>query len=251
VDVANTSTPSSERRPASPLQTEIERLRAQLTERDDLLMTIAHELRNPLHGVMLQLALARRACEADQAREATGRIARTQEALERYALRLSMLLELTRSSDFPLQAKAVDLVQVIHAVVGGTRHEARARGIDVHVQGPATCLMSTDASAIEQVLENLVLNAFRHAACKNITLVLRPGEHGVEIAVSDDGHGVSLEDQEHIFTRMGVATHTARGNGSGLGLWIVRKLLAALKGSITLHSRPGEGATFTVSLPLQ
>lgn len=249
--MANHLTPSSERPPASPLQAEIERLRTEVAERDDLLMTIAHELRNPLHGVMLQLALAKRACEANQPREASGRIARTQEALERYSLRLSMLLELTRTSDFPLQPRVIDLVQVIHAVVTSTRHEARARGIGVHVQGPATHLLTTDPSAVEQVLENLVLNAFRHAACRNIHLVLRPGEHSVEIDVSDDGHGVSLEDQEHIFTKLGVATHSARGSGAGLGLWIVRRLLAALKGSITLRSAPGDGATFTVSLPLQ
>jgi signal transduction histidine kinase len=69
------------------------------------------------------------------------------------------------------------------------------------------------------------------------------------VQVEDNGGGIAIADQQTIFEKFAVAAHSSRGAGTGLGLWIVTRLVQAMGGEITLQSTPGSGSAFTVRIP--
>jgi signal transduction histidine kinase len=238
----------------SPAEAEklIAQLQEDLRERDDLLAMAAHELRNPLHGLALQLRLVRIAAEdgRDHADTLT-RLAKAELMLSRYADRLTLLLDLTRlnAQTLPVNPREVDLSAWLAALVDNLAPDAQFRNVAVRLLAPPTLLMRTDPALLEQVVANLMLNAFKHAACTQVTLTLRGDADTVEIGVDDNGRGIAPADQQRIFGKFSVGQATEPGTGTGLGLWIVRKLLDALGGTITLTSRPQAGSVFTLRLP--
>lgn len=218
-------------------------------ERDDLLALVGHELRNPLHGLTLQVALAKTIVTPES--PAFDRIARVEAALLRYSNRVTVLLELLslRSGDYPAQRQQVDVAAVLRTIVDAESAQARARKVEVRVVGAARCMAYSDPVLLEEIFDNLLLNAFKHAACACVEVDVRCGDDEIEVSVSDDGAGIALEDQQRIFGKFEFARHSQRGSGSGLGLWIVRRLAHVLGGRVDLHSAPGAGSRFTVTIP--
>jgi signal transduction histidine kinase len=241
--------------PADPVplpQGELDRLRAEVRERDDLLAMAAHELRNPLHALSLQLRLARMSAEGGDAAGSLQRVAKAEVMLERYVERLSLLLDLARlnANAYPLELRRVDLSRTLSQVAETMAPEAEFRSVSMRLDLPPSLEVTTDAAVVEQIVSNLLLNAFKHADCRTVTLAMRPdGDAAVIVKVADDGRGITPADQQRIFTKFGVAQESPRGSGTGLGLWIVRKLLAALGGSLSLDSRPQAGSEFTLRIP--
>jgi signal transduction histidine kinase len=238
--------------PSAPENDELDRLRQAVRERDDLLAMAAHELRNPLHGLSLQLRLARMAAEGGDAAGSLQRVAKAEVMLERYVERLSLLLDLARlnADAYPVKLQRVDLARTLGVLADAMAPEAEFRGVALHLQLPDTLEVITDAGIVEQIVSNLLLNAFKLAACRNVTLSLQAdGPQAVLIGVSDDGRGIPPADQQRVFGKFAVGRDNERGSGTGLGLWIVRKLLAALEGHLSLDSRPEAGTSFTLRLP--
>lgn len=235
----------------APFESDHEKLQREIAERDDLLALVAHELRNPLHGLSLQVALARTIADTHGHAETSERIARLQSSLIRYSQRVTMLLDLVRlkGAAYPLSPRRLDLGQLLHAIADNMSAEARARKIELSVRIDGPCTMEGDAVVIEQIVENLVLNAFKHSQCCEITLALDCAPDVALIEVVDDGQGISESDQQRVFGKFAVARDAPRGAGTGLGLWIVGKLLDAMGGSISLRSAPGAGSAFEVRFP--
>lgn len=218
---------------------------------DDALAMVAHELRNPLHAILLQVALAKATAEAQGHEQTIARIVKVQASLSRYAQRVTMLLDLASQGAHGLQAskKRVNLPDLLRALVDQATPEARSRGIVLSLEAPDTCQGWTDPVMLEQIIENLMLNAFKHAQCSTVVFRLRCEGGWVRIDVTDNGRGISPEDHARIFGKYSVARHTGRGEGTGLGLWIVRRLVDLLGGRIDLTSTPGAGTTFSVRFP--
>lgn len=235
------------------LEALVRRLRLEVQERDDLLAMAAHELRNPLHALTLQLALARTTAQGQPNSETVLRIAKAQATLARYADRVTVLLDLVRvrADAYPLNLQRVDLSELVRSVTEALAPEAQFRGVAFEVSAPERCEAVTDPLVVEQVLDNLLLNAFKHAACSTVRLELRclPDDRA-ELVVADDGRGIAPEDQERIFAKFGVARSSERGTGTGLGLWIVRKLVEVLGGSIAVRSQSQAGCEFTLRIPM-
>lgn len=234
---------------------ELQRLREQVAERDDLLAIAAHELRNPLHALMLQLTLARSAADTGDATLAAERIQKVQGGLARYAERATLLLDLSRlnAGAYPLSPQRVDLAELLRERVDEQRAEARFRGVGLVLALPAEPLAAEiDTLAFEQVVLNLIGNAFKHAGARTLQVSLRADGPGrALLSIVDDGRGLSAADQARVFGKFATARDGRRGAGSGLGLWIVRKLVDALGGTISLDSQPGAGCAFHVALPLR
>lgn len=226
-------------------------MRAAIGERDDLLALVAHELRNPLHALSLQLALARAGADSRGEADTAARIAKAQATLARYVDRVTVLLELARlnANAYPLDARPLDLSVLLRTLAESLAQQASFRGVRLELELPAHCAAVTDPLVLEQILDNLLLNAFKHAGAAVVRLRLARLDAGqVEIVVADDGRGIAPQDQQRIFDKF-ISAGDDRG-GSGLGLWIVRKLLAVLGGSIVLASAPEAGSTFTLTIPL-
>jgi signal transduction histidine kinase len=111
-----------------------------------------------------------------------------------------------------------------------------------------------DLGRIEQVYSNLLLNALQHGEAPALKIQIRATlvSESIRVTFSDNGPGIPLEDQAHIFERFyRVHKHRAReAGGTGLGLSIVKNIVLAHGGSVSLESIPGEGAAFHVTLPV-
>jgi signal transduction histidine kinase len=232
---------------------EVARLRQRLDDHDDLLALVGHELRNPLHSLSLMVSVARLSAQSEQAHDTLERITKVQTNLQRYVHRVTVLLDLLGHDGqaFPAKHQPVELGQALAGILDGLMPEAQYRQVTVQYRGPSdSCHAEIDKLVLEQIIDNLMLNAFKHAACANVTVTMSCAEGWAEIAITDDGRGIEKNDQERVFSKYAVAENSGRGTGSGLGLWIVRRLSQVLGGSVSLTSTPGHGCTFTLRIPL-
>jgi two-component system, OmpR family, phosphate regulon sensor histidine kinase PhoR len=132
----------------------------------------------------------------------------------------------------------------------------RQHGFNILVEGAEVPLPPAriDAGAIAQSLSNLLDNAVKYSnGKKDITVSLRRVEDFVVISVTDQGIGIPRDEQQKIFDRFHrVGTGLVHDvKGSGLGLAIVRHIVEAHQGKVTVESRPGEGSTFSMHLPIE
>jgi len=111
----------------------------------------------------------------------------------------------------------------------------------------------TDSLKLEEILQNLIGNAFKFTPNGHVEVRVshRPEQDRVEFSVADTGIGIAAEDRERIFNAFEQLkdAHTGHFNGVGLGLNIVRRYLDIMQGEISVESQPGQGTTFTFSLP--
>src|SRR5262249_26054393 len=106
-----------------------------------------------------------------------------------------------------------------------------------------------DRLRLEQVVANLLSNALKYGAGKPVHIEIAAAAGGARLTVSDGGIGISTDDMTRIFERFERGVSGRQFGGFGLGLYIVRQLVEAHGGSISVDSRVGSGSTFTVVLP--
>ncbi|MEX1176818.1 MAG: HAMP domain-containing sensor histidine kinase [Nitriliruptor sp.] len=122
---------------------------------------------------------------------------------------------------------------------------------DISVDYPASLpVVEGDPGRVEQIVTNLLANAFKYAREPGIAVVHHEDTGCVDVTIVDRGEGLSEEDLEHVFGRFDRGPESARAAGTGLGLFISRALAEAMGGTLTGSSRPGEGSRFTLSLPV-
>lgn len=214
----------------------------------------SHELRTPVSLIRTEaeLALRRSRTEAEY-KESLLQI--LQEA-ERTTLLIEQLLELARSDSGrgSLIMQAVDLPEVLRSVVSSWQQVAAARNLqfstdiyklDVSVMG--------EPNLLRRLADILLDNAFKYTPSPgSVRLALEVREETAVILVRDSGMGIAQEEQEKIFERFyRIDKARSRGEGGvGLGLAIAEWIVLQHRGAISVESRPGEGATFRVELPL-
>ncbi|WUC07805.1 HAMP domain-containing histidine kinase [Nocardia sp. NBC_00565] len=216
----------------------------------------SHELRTPLTTIRGFAELYRQGASTD-ARMVVGRI---EDEAERMGLLVEDLLMLARlDAKRPLDRSPVDLL----TLAGDAVHNAQAlaaqqktepqRPITLEVRpGVGTMDVTGDEARLRQILTNLLGNALTHTpATAAITVRLTPARDEVRIDVIDTGPGLTPEAAARVFERFYRTdnSRTRTSGGTGLGLSIVQALVAAHGGRVSVHSEPGDGATFTVILP--
>jgi signal transduction histidine kinase len=145
-------------------------------------------------------------------------------------------------------AGLVDLAVLAGDALALVQPQADEQNVSLALRGEAAIPVHGDRRGIIQILVNLLGNAVRHSPeGGTVTLELRRGGAVGEAAISDQGKGIAASDQERIFEKF---ERLEDGGGAGLGLAIARRLARSMGGEVALVSAPGEGATFTLSLPL-
>jgi signal transduction histidine kinase len=175
--------------------------------------------------------------------------------IERQAARLARLsdalLDLTRiaAGRLELQREPADLAALVRDAATRLSEDASAAQcpLSIDAPGPVECVL--DPQRMEQVLDNLLSNAFKYGRGTPVRLAVRREDGRVVVVVADRGIGIAPGDQPRIFGRFERAVEGRRFPGLGLGLWIVRQIVEAHGGTIRVESAPGQGATFTVELP--
>jgi len=207
----------------------------------------SHELRTPLQIARGQLELLDEGLRGAEPRRS---LAVAAEELERMRRIVDDLLLLARLDEgVPLRREPVEVELVVReALLRGMLLARRDHAVDVE----PGLFAEADPERLLQVLTNLVTNAVRHGG-DNATLGItaRRTDGRVRIAVADTGPGIPDEDLPHVFDRLyrGHAARTGAPAGAGLGLAIVASLTRAMGGEVAVASVPGEGTTFTVTVP--
>ncbi|KMO41918.1 sensor histidine kinase [Methylobacterium aquaticum] len=240
---------------AAALRREVETLRRALAERDAFLAGVAHELRNPMTPILGQVErlVAAAAREAPDGRVAQG-LAQLRWLVERYIRRATTLLDVSRvqAGQLVLLAAPVPLAEVVEEVVASLSPMAAHAGSTIAVAVPDDLVLSCERLALDQILDNLLTNAIKYGDGGAIAVSGVRQDGAARIRVSDRGIGIAPADQARIFERFerAVGDPGLAPIGFGVGLWLVRRLAEAMGGAVALDSRPGDGATFTVTLPL-
>ncbi|MEO6580446.1 MAG: HAMP domain-containing sensor histidine kinase [Sphingomicrobium sp.] len=149
----------------------------------------------------------------------------------------------------PEGADSVDLSPLIDEALGLVQSKAESRSVGLERTGSVSLAATGEPRAIVQILVNLLGNAVRHSpAGAQVTVTLDATDRQALVTVADQGSGIDPADQERIF---GKFERVGEGAGdAGLGLAIARRLANSMGGDVTLVSAPGEGARFTLGLPL-
>jgi signal transduction histidine kinase len=210
------------------------------------LLSVSHELKTPLtsirgHGE----ALLEHVIDVPKA---GGVIVQEAKRLERLVRDLLDLAGLNQRA-FAVRREPVDLAELAEEAARRHATEARRVGVTLTAETPAAAPATGDPDRVLQVLSNLIENALRStSAGGTVTVTAEPGT----LTVADTGPGLAPEDLPRAFERFFLYGRYGqnRAVGTGLGLAIVKELTEAMGGSVTVESRPGEGTSFVVSLPV-
>ncbi len=212
------------------------------------LLSISHDLRTPLTSIRGYAEAIQDGVSAD-ARQSASVILAEARRLDRL---VADLLDLARlqSRSFSLHLQPVDLVAVCAATVAAFAPTAGMCGVSLEATGESDVWIAGDPDRLAQVVANLVENALRHARATVTVSTTVDGGHGA-LRVDDDGPGIAAVDLPHVFERLYVARHdpTREESQSGLGLAIVRELVAAMGGTVRAEARPAGGTSLIVRFP--
>ncbi len=225
--------------------------------KDEFLAGISHEIRNPMNGVIgIAENFRTDTLDAENRRKFS--------LLRQCASHLSSLLEdildfsKVQAGAIELDPKPFDLPELVESVAGITRADSEKYGIPVEVAvSPAVPrMLSGDARRIRQILINFVSNALKFSGRGQVSITVWCKEAGpdrteVIFAVSDEGPGISPDEQTRLFTRFerGAAAQKGRVPGTGLGLALCKGLAEKMGGKIWLESELGRGSCFYFSAP--
>jgi signal transduction histidine kinase/ActR/RegA family two-component response regulator len=223
--------------------------------KDEFMAVLSHELRTPLNAVYGWARMLQAGQLTDDAL-----VARAMDAIVRNAdIQVQLiddLLDFARitSGKMRLESRAVDLAPVLQGAVDAVRPAAQAKSIHIEPALDGAGPVTGDPARLQQVVWNLLMNAVKFTPKGGrVVLRLRPSGSHAEIVVSDTGQGIAADLLPHVFERFRQAdsSSTRAHGGLGLGLALVKQLVELHGGTVRAESAgPGQGATFTVLLPL-
>lgn len=210
---------------------------------------LAHELKNPLSTVQLNLQLLKE--DLDAHNPAYGRLINRLDTVHRETSRLRDILDdfLRFAGRIELHRQPVELNAMLQDLVDFFMPQAQVHRVQLRLKRhPTDVIAPIDARLLKQAVLNLMINAIQ-AMPEGGELILSVSERGrfAEIDVIDTGPGIAPEDQSKIFG----AYYTTKRGGTGIGLAMVKRVAEEHGGSIALRSEVGRGSDFTIRIPLQ
>jgi two-component system, OmpR family, phosphate regulon sensor histidine kinase PhoR len=220
--------------------------------RQEFLTNVSHELRTPLASIKLMLETVTQSGDEEAGKmflpQVLGQVDRLTTLVQR-------LLEQARveSGELVLQITEFDLEEVARPIVQSFAPQAAAKDVNLELRSLRPVIVEGDEQRLSQVFVNLIDNALRftpEGGSVTVTLDV-DGGHAI-VRVSDTGMGIPYKDLPFVFERFYVADRSrARGvSGAGLGLSIVKQIVEAHHGSVTVESTLASGTTFTVRVPM-
>ncbi len=220
--------------------------------RNDFVANVSHELKTPVGAISL-LAEA-----LDDAATDEIAVRRFASRMHKESARLSALvqdiIELSRlqGADVVQQGEPVDLNAIIAEAVDRNKLPAEAKDIEMVIGGKVGTDVYGDVELLTTAFRNLIDNAIRYSLVgSKVGIGLKSKDGLANVSVTDQGSGISAEDQDRIFERF-YRIDSARSRttgGTGLGLSIVKHVISNHGGEVAVWSQPGQGSTFTVRLP--
>jgi len=237
---------------------ELEAANARLQEVDRLkslfIATMSHELRTPLNSIIGFTGILLQGLAGALNPEQRKQLGMVKASSEHLLALITDIIDLSKieAGKISLAAEDVDLVRLARDVVGSLEPAAARAGLALSVEAPEALRVVSDPGRVRQVLVNLVGNAVKFTERGGVTVVLERRDGWVRVAVRDTGPGIREEDMGRLFqffSRVPAPGVPAR-EGTGLGLYLSRKIVTLLGGEIVAESEPGRGSVFAFTLPL-
>ncbi|MBH3429783.1 hybrid sensor histidine kinase/response regulator [Pseudomonas alkylphenolica] len=225
--------------------------------RDDFMSIVSHEVRTPLNGLILETQLRKMHLARDNADAFT--LDKMRAMVERDERQINSLIRLIedildvsriRTGKLSIRPSQFDLTQLVAGLIENLDAQAAAAESSIEFAGQEPLIGVWDAFRIEQVVANLLTNALRYGANRPIQVRTFVQQHLACIEVRDQGIGISEQNQQRIFQQFERVDANQGKAGLGLGLYISEQIVLAHGGRIDVQSVEGQGATFTVRLPL-
>ena len=241
---------SSERQARQDLEESNKKLRKLDRLKSEFFANISHELRTPL---TLSLGAFKSLKKLTLTSESQNLIQTGLRNLGGLLFLINELLDLARfeSGRVELKKQSINVVRLLRDIAGQFESSHTRR---IHFRGfNEPVILEADAKQLKKVFTNLLANAFKftEAPDPQVWVRLQAQKEWVEVEVEDNGIGIPPEHLAHIFDRFTQVegSATRRYEGSGIGLAVVKEIVAGHGGSIRVESEPGRGSTFTVTLP--
>jgi two-component system C4-dicarboxylate transport sensor histidine kinase DctB len=224
---------------------------AKLASLGEALAGVAHEVSQPVAALTTHLASAKLMAAQRQDNTMTTLLVTMDKVVDRLAALTAHLKNFARKQTHS-EAQHADFASVVANALDLVDHKLKAFGVDVEYRRPRSTIKVTgNPIHLEQVLINLISNAvdaMEHVPLRVLSIGIATKDGDAELVVSDTGSGIAPEAMGNLFDPF-YSTKQA-GRGLGLGLSISYGLIRDLGGTITVQSRPGQGATFAVRVPL-
>jgi signal transduction histidine kinase len=223
--------------------------------KDEFLNNVTHELRTPLTAVMGYIALLQDEFSGPLTDSQRHDLALARDASERLLALIDNLIEMTalKRSTVEFQIETFDPRDPLRDAAAATQGRATTTELQLDIPGDPIPFMRSDRRKLTKVLSSLLSNAYKFTARGMVTASVEVANGRALYRVQDTGIGVPVQSQRVIFEefRQLDGSVTRPFGGTGLGLALARRLARLLGGDIDLVSVPGEGATFTIEVPLE
>jgi signal transduction histidine kinase/CHASE3 domain sensor protein len=218
------------------------------------LATMSHELRTPLNAIIGYQSLLREGIHGSLNDSQLAQLSRIRASADHLLGLIDEILTFSRveAGKEVVRLEDVELRPLVEETVGMVGPLAEHKGLTLRAE-PTDGVLRTDGVKLRQILLNLLSNAVKFTERGEITLRMRRDGNGAEFYITDTGIGIAAENLQRIFEPFWQVeqSSTRRAGGTGLGLTVSRSLARLLGGDVSVESQPGQGSTFTVTLPAQ
>ena len=226
--------------------------------KSEFVAKVSHELRSPLSTIHEQLGLVLRDAVEEESQRDQYLLTRAKEKTQSLISMIGDLLDLSRieSKSAKMDLKSIRMEELLRSIVDFLSSRAKSKGqtLALKILDPDLPELMTDPMALESIFGNLISNAINYTQDGGrITVTVSNLADSIRVSVEDNGFGIEAKYLDQIFEKFyRVKNEKTRFiTGTGLGLPIVKGLVDALGGSITVESTPGVGSTFTVVIPVK
>src|ERR1700744_5646218 len=224
--------------------------------KNEILGTVAHDLKNPLGGILGRTEMLTELIGAGSPKEnVTAQVDHIRDATKRLTLMVDHLISdaMADAFDITIRREPVDIAALVSEVADANQPSAANKQQTITVSAPPNFVTMCDTDRMREAIDNLISNAIKYSPIGGkITVVVNHEQNNTVIRITDQGAGLSPEDLGRLFGRFQrlSAKPTAGESSTGLGLSIVKRIIDMHGGQVTADSAgPGQGSTFTVTLP--
>lgn len=236
--------------------------RAEEREQAEFISTASHEMRTPVASIEGYLGLALNPATAQIDAKARDFIMKAHEAAQHLGRLFQDLLDVSKSEDGRMTniPKVVDLVTYTQTIAEGLTQKAADKGLELifkpQTSGTQKKIMpvyyiNQDNDHVREVIDNLIENAIKYTPQGSVTVDVTGTDEKVVVSIQDTGLGIPPEDVSHLFQKFYRVDNVDRQQigGTGLGLYLSRRLAEAMQGRLWVESNFGSGSTFFLELP--
>jgi two-component system sensor kinase FixL len=222
------------------------------TLKTTFISTASHEFRTPLTSILSSAALIERYTTTETNDKRLKHVNRIKSSVQNLTQILNDFLSLTKLEEGKIELKKhiFDLSSVIDIVIEEVSVFAKEKQTFKYQHTGEVSIIYSNIQSIKNVLINLLSNAIKYSSANSTIYIDSAIENDIiQISIKDEGIGIPLDQQPHLFTRFFRADNATNIQGTGLGLYIVKKYLENLNGSISFVTKLNEGTRFTIIIP--